>query len=71
MSEDFEFKAFLIFQRNKYGSNRLEEKSNILGRVGKMTLRFFCFGFFFCLFVWLYPWHMEISRPEAESELHL
>ena len=51
MSEDFEFKAFLIFQRNKYGSNRLEEKSNILGRVGKMTLRFFCFGFF--LFVCL------------------
>lgn len=39
-SEESEFREFLIYRRRKDLGNRLGTKSSILGRLGKMTLRF-------------------------------
>ena len=36
-------------------------------------IRILCFSLVFCLFSFLWPhlWHVEVSRPWAESELQL
>ena len=37
----------------------------------KFFLFLLVFPFLICLFVWLYPWHMEVVGPGIKSELQL